>query len=70
MTANELLEQFQRLGERASYHLADDTSSGEWRIGYGLQRQAVAIYNEHPELHEQMLAIARERFIWRLPDDL
>lgn len=59
-----LTAEFKRLGIEASTHLADD-SGREWQQGYDLKAQALALFDAHPELHEQMREIA-SGFLWVL----
>ena len=63
----ETLERFKDLGMRASYHYADDTASGEWRLGSSLEAKARELFKQHPDLHDDMRGIAKG-FIWTLGD--
>ena len=62
---NEILEIFNDLGKRASYHYADDTVSGEWRLGSKCEQAARKLFNDNPDLQDEMLTIAKG-FIWTL----
>ena len=62
---NEILEQFKDYGMQASFHYADDTASGEWRLGSNLESRALKLFDENPELQPEMREIAK-RFIWTL----
>jgi len=62
-----VLEQFEQLGYRASFHFADDSGRG-WDMGYARQREAEALFIQHPELREEMTAISK-RFLWTLKVD-
>ena len=56
------ITKFRRLGEKASYHFADD-SGKEWDLAYKAQREAIEVFDAHPESHETMREIARD-FLW------
>ena len=58
------LEKFKQLGHQASYHYAADRTS-EWRLGTPLERSAIAMFDAHPELHDEMRDIAKG-FLWSL----
>ena len=58
------LEKFKQLGQQASYHYAADRTS-EWRLGTPLEREAIAMFDAHPELHAEMREIAKG-FLWSL----
>ena len=62
-----ILEQFEELGNRASFHFADD-SGREFDSGFARQREAEALFVQHPELREEMTKIAR-KFLWTLKVD-
>jgi hypothetical protein len=64
MTPLQVLAEFQELGQRASFHLADDTGE-EWPQGYSLQAKAVKLFDAHPELQRDMRKIATD-FLWSL----
>jgi hypothetical protein len=64
MTPLQVLAEFQELGQRASFHLADDTGD-EWPQGYSLQAKAVKLFDAHPELQRDMRKIATD-FLWSL----
>ena len=63
-SAESLIEEFIELGNTASYHFADDTYSGEWLLGFAAQHKALAIFDAHPELQDEMRK--RQKFLWRL----
>ena len=58
------LEKFKQLGHQASYHYAAGRTS-EWRLGTPLEREAIAMFDQHPELHAEMRDIAKG-FLWSL----
>lgn len=64
METNEklLLELFRCLGEKASYHFADKTRL-EWRQGEDSKNKAIQLYEDHPELQQQMNNIFKA-FSW------
>lgn len=59
MSNEEILKQFKEAGMNASYHYADDTASGEWRLGLAESRKCYALAEAHPELIPQMKEIAK-----------
>ena len=61
---NAILKAFKTHGRKASYHFADD-SGVEWQNGYASKKAALKIFDENPELHEQMRKIAVD-FLWSL----
>lgn len=61
---NDVLTEFKRLGAKASFHYADD-SCKEWDLAYGAEREALRLYDEHPELEDEMREIAGG-FLWSL----
>ena len=62
-----ILEEFERLGDSASFHYADDTCK-EWGQAQSAEKKAVALYHAHPELKEEMKELARG-FLWSLPKE-
>lgn len=56
------LDEFKRLGEKASYHYADD-STKEWDLASSAKLQALEVFDANPELQPQMRAIAKG-FLW------
>ena len=65
---NELLsipEQFKKHGMYASFHYADDTASGEWRMGRDEELRALKLFDSNPKLQAEMRVIA-EDFLWSL----
>ena len=62
---NETLEAFTNLGMAASFHYADDTGSGEWRLGSTKEAQARKLFADNLELQTEMTQIAK-RFLWTL----
>ena len=58
------LERFKELGEKASYHYADD-SGKEWSLGNKAKLECLEIYDANPDLHNTMRAIAKG-FLWSL----
>lgn len=65
---SEILDKFYTLGNNASYYYADDNCK-EWGLAKQLEKQAVGLYNDHPELREQMERIAKE-FLWSLKSSI
>lgn len=59
-----VIAEFKRLGDKASFHYADD-STKEWHLADKAKVEALAIFDAHPELHEQMREVARS-FLWLL----
>ena len=62
-----IIEQFLKLGRDASYHYADD-SGAEWDRGGSFKKQAMDLYDAHPDLQDEMLEKAD--FLWSLKGDL
>ncbi len=62
---SDILEEFKTLGMKASFHYADDTASGEWRLGVFEESAAVQLFDDHPNLQNQMREIAKG-FLWSL----
>ena len=65
MTPLETLVAFEDLGNQASFHYADDTASGEWRLGSTLEAKARILFDENPKLRDEMRKIAKG-FLWTL----
>ena len=59
-----VLEDFKRLGDKASFHFADD-STKEWGLAKVSERSATDLFDAHPELQDEMKEIAK-RFLWKL----
>ena len=59
-----VLDKFTQLGQQASYHYAADRTS-EWRLGGPLEREAIELFDAHPELHAEMREVAKG-FLWSL----
>ena len=59
-----VLEKFTQFGQQASYHYAADRGN-EWRLGTPLEREAIELFDAHPELHAEMREIAKG-FLWSL----
>jgi hypothetical protein len=59
-----ILNAFKELGNRASFHFADDSGS-EWNNGYEYQNQALEWFDSCPELQPKMREIAK-KFLWSL----
>ena len=55
------LELFEQAGKDASYFFAGP----DYRSGYAFEREARRIFNETPELEDQMTEIAKN-FLWKL----
>jgi len=62
-----ILKEFTDLGNSASYHFADD-SGKEWDAAYAAQHKAESLFIQHPELRDEMIAIAK-KFLWTLDVD-
>ena len=60
----DILENFKELGEKASYHYADD-SGKEWSLGNKAKLECLEIFDANPDLHNTMRAIAKG-FLWSL----
>ena len=61
---NPVLDKFDELGRSASFHYADD-SGKEWDLARKDKEAAEALFIAHPELRDEMIAIARN-FLWSL----
>lgn len=61
---NSILTEFNELGRLASFHYADD-SGREWTQADAAKRQALALFDAHPELQAEMREIAKP-FLWSL----
>jgi hypothetical protein len=62
---NIILEQFKKHGDMASFHYADDSASGEWRLGHAEEQKALELFDANPELQNEMREIAKG-FLWTL----
>jgi hypothetical protein len=62
---NFILEQFESHGINASFHYADDTASGEWRLGQAEEARARKLFKDNPGMHNSMREIAKG-FLWTL----
>lgn len=60
----DVLQQFKDLGQSASFHFADD-SGKEWDLAWRDQRAAELLFQQHPDLQAEMVAIAKG-FLWTL----
>ena len=61
-----VFDQFKTHGMNASFHYADDTASGEWRLGAAEEAKALKIFDGcPPEYQEKMREIAKG-FLWSL----
>jgi|LakMenE18May11ns_1017448.scaffolds.fasta_scaffold7886793_2 hypothetical protein len=58
------LAKFEELGNRASFHYADD-SCKEWDLARDCKDQAEELFVQHPELREEMIKISKG-FLWTL----
>jgi hypothetical protein len=58
MENEEILAEFTEAGRTASYHYADD-SCKEWDLGFKHSQKCKALWDAHPELHDQMRVIKR-----------
>ena len=59
-----VLEEFKKLGQKASFHYADDTTK-EWSLGDTAKRETLKLFDSYPELQDQMRVIAKD-FLWSL----
>lgn len=66
-TTRNPIAEFERLGNKASYHFADD-STGEWDLAYKAKRQALELFDANPDLQDQMRETAKG-FLWPLNHD-
>ena len=62
---NEVLQQFKDRGMSASFHYADDTASGEWRLGRIEEAKALRLFDDNPSMQGYMRDIAKG-FLWSL----
>ena len=61
-----VFDDFKTHGINASFHYADDTASGEWRLGSIEEAKALRIFDGcPPEYQEKMREIAKG-FLWSL----
>ena len=60
-----VFDDFKTHGINASYHYADDTASGEWRLGSIEEAKALKIFDANPDDQEKMREIAKG-FLWSL----
>lgn len=60
----DVLQQFEDLGNTASFHFADD-SGREWDAAWKAKRAAELLFQQHPDLQDEMITIAK-RFLWTL----
>ena len=63
--AKDTIREFKREGIAASVNYADDTTA-EWKYGDKHKAKAMKLFNENPDLQEEMTKIAK-RFLWTLP---
>lgn len=64
-TAEQLtVAEFKRLGDKASYHYADD-STREWEQADKAKAEALAVFDAHPELEAQFREVGLG-FLWLL----
>ena len=61
---NKITEEFKKLGMSASYHYADD-SGKEWRLADSDKKQALELFDNNPDLQDEMRTAARG-FLWSL----
>ena len=62
---NEILKQFDDWGRQVSFHYADDTASGEWRLGSQLEAKCLKLFDDNPALQPEMRKLAKS-FLWTL----
>jgi hypothetical protein len=60
---NDSLDKFKSLGMSASFHYAGDMS--EFYYGRNDENQALELFDQNPELRDEMRVIAKE-FLWAL----
>ena len=61
------IEQFEFYGLTASFHYADDTTE-EWRFGDKEKRAALRLFDDNPDLQDEMRVIAKG-FLWSLESE-
>lgn len=65
LLASIVMDDFERLGKKASYHYADD-SGKEWGTGNTYRDQALTLFDAHPDLQPAMRKLAATEFLWSL----
>lgn len=58
------VDEFKRAGMDASYHYADD-STKEWGLARKAEREALRLFDAHPEHQDEMREVAKG-FLWSL----
>ena len=61
-----ILEDFKTFGMRASFHYADDTASGEWRLGAAEEAKALYIFDGCPPEYQAKMREIAKGFLWSL----
>lgn len=59
------LEEFERLGMKASYHFADDTCK-EWDQGNAAKQAAMKLYYAGTEEEKVQMLLVSKKFLWSL----
>jgi len=59
----EIMDEFKKNAAGASFCLADDTNSGDWRYAKSYQTVCMALYRDFPELRSEMRDVARQE-LW------
>jgi hypothetical protein len=67
MDKEAMLELFRYLGNKASYHYADDTGH-EWSHANTIKKYALRIFDACPDMHDKMRDIAKG-FLWSLKSE-
>lgn len=67
MGKKEVIEIFKTLGDKASYHYADD-STMEWGQAREFKQLALNLFDACPEYHNEMREIANG-FLWSLKNE-
>ena len=63
-----VFDDFKTHGINASFHYADDTASGEWRLARKEKLKALKLFDDNPDLQDEMRVIAKG-FLWSLASD-
>lgn len=57
------VEEFVRLGDKASYHYADDTAT-EWYLGDAMVNSALKLFDESDLVEQMQMRVAAKKFLW------
>ena len=63
--AQKMIEQFKKHARAASYHYADDTGK-EWDLAKKEKNIALEIFDNNPDLQEELREIARNDELWSI----